>query len=87
MDRGGEIALFRKMGLSPVFFGEALVGSKLPNLTYRVGFDDADAQQTAWDTFINLEQWKTRSADPYYSDNVSNIINLHSPGKLIANLK
>jgi len=35
---GGEIAIFRKTGLNPVFFGEALIDSKLPNLTYMVGF-------------------------------------------------
>ena len=30
----GEIAIFRRAGLAPVFFGETLVGSKMPNLTY-----------------------------------------------------
>jgi hypothetical protein len=75
-NRGGEIALFRKTGLTPVFFGESLVGTNLPNLTYMVGFDDTETQQKAWDTFVNTDEWKAMSRDPYYSDNVSKITNL-----------
>ena len=73
---GGEIELFRLMGLNPVFFGESIIGSKMPNLTYMVGFDDADAQKKAWDAFIKHPKWKEMSSDPYYADTVSNITNL-----------
>jgi len=73
---GGEIDLFRLTGLKPVFFGESIIGSKMPNLTYMVGFDDADAQKKAWDTFVNHPKWKKMSSDPYYEDTVSNITNL-----------
>lgn len=73
---GGEIDLFRKTGLQPVFFGESIVGSKMPNLTYMVGFDDSDAQKKAWDTFVKHPKWKKMSSDPYYKDTVSNITNL-----------
>ncbi len=73
---GGEIDLFRLVGLKPVFFGESIIGSKMPNLTYMVGFDDADSQKKAWDTFINHPKWKNMSSDPYYKDTVSNITNL-----------
>ncbi len=72
----GEIALFRKTGLLPVFFGETLVGTNMPNLTYMVGFDDTDAQKKAWDTFTATDEWKKMSSDPYYRDNVSKITNL-----------
>jgi hypothetical protein len=73
---GGEIDVFRSTGLNPVFFGESIIGSKMPNLTYMVGFDDADAQKKAWDTFRSHPKWKELSADPYYKDTVSNITNL-----------
>jgi hypothetical protein len=73
---GGEIDLFRITGLNPVFFGESIIGSKMPNLTYMVGFDDADAQKKPWDTFIKHPTWKKMSSDPYYKDTVSNITNL-----------
>jgi hypothetical protein len=29
-----EIAIFRKAGLQPVFFGNTLIGQNLPNLAY-----------------------------------------------------
>jgi hypothetical protein len=72
----GEIAVFRETGLDPVFFGEALVGVKMPNLTYMVGFASAEAQKAAWDAFRVHPEWKKMSSDPYYKDTVSNITNL-----------
>lgn len=73
---GGEINLFRRTGINPVFFGESIVGSAMPNLTYMVGFDDAEAQKKAWDTFGKHPDWEKMKADPYYADTVSNITNL-----------
>jgi hypothetical protein len=75
-NEGGEIAIFLKVGLNPVFFGEALVGSKLPNLTYMVGFDDEEAMKKAWAGFFDHPDWKKLKADPQYQDTVSNITNL-----------
>jgi hypothetical protein len=75
-NKAGEIALFRRTGLNPVFFGESIIGGKIPNLTYMVGFDDTDAKEKAWATFIAHPKWKKMSSDPYYKDTVSNITNL-----------
>ena len=75
-NKAGEIALFRDTGLNPVFFGESIVGSKMPNLTYMVGFDDADAQKKAWDEFKKHPKWKKMSSDPYFKGTVSNITNI-----------
>jgi hypothetical protein len=75
-NEGGEIALFRRTGLNPVFFGESLVGGKMPNLTYMVGFDDSDAQQKGWKTFGAHPEWKELRSRPYFQDAVSNITNL-----------
>jgi len=72
----GEIAVFRETGLDPVFFGESLVGVKMPNLTYMVGFASAEAQKAAWDAFRVHPEWKKMSSDPYYKNTVSNITNL-----------
>jgi len=72
----GEIAVFRQTGLDPVFFGEALVGVKIPSLTYMVGFDDDDARKKAWDAFRVHPKWKKLSSDPYFKGTVSNITNL-----------
>ena len=72
----GEIALFRKTGLDPVFFGESIVGDKMPNLTYMVGFDDADAQKKAWSTFGGHPEWQKMRSEERYKGTVSNITNL-----------
>lgn len=63
-----EIDIFRKVGLAPVFFGETLVGSKMPNLTYMLGFDSQDALKAAWDTFRSDPDWLKLRAMPEYAD-------------------
>ena len=63
-----EIAIFRKVGLTPVFFGEALAGAKMPNLTYMLGFDSPEAQKAAWDTFGKDPDWLELRARPEYAN-------------------
>lgn len=63
-----EIAIFRKVGLNPVFFGESLIGTKMPNLTYMLGFDSADAQKAGWDAFRKDPDWLELRAKPEYAD-------------------
>ena len=65
-----ELAIFRRVGLNPVFFGQAVVGPNLPNLTYMLGFDDADARRNAWRTFITDPAWKALSSIPRFSDDL-----------------
>ena len=72
-NEGGEIDLFRRVGLAPVFFGEALVGSLLPHLTYMVTFEDMEAHDKNWKAFIDSPEWKELKENPYYKDTVSNI--------------
>ncbi len=69
----GEIDIFRRVGLEPVFFGEALIGSKLPNLTYMLVFDDMAAHDDNWKAFGNDAQWKQIKDLPQYADTVSHI--------------
>lgn len=71
---GGEIALFRKTGLKPVFFGQMIVGKNCPNLTYMVTFADMKDHDEVWKVFGGSPEWKTLSKDPKYDDTVSNII-------------
>ena len=75
-DAGGEIAIFRRVGMPPVFFGEAVAGPRMPNLTYMLGFEDEAAMKKGWDAFRADPEWKALSADPQYKDTVSNITNL-----------
>ncbi len=73
----GEIALFRRTGLTPVFFGEALVGSRLPHLTYLLVFENLAAREKNWGTFAADPEWKKLSTTPGYTDAeiVTNITN------------
>jgi hypothetical protein len=75
---GGEIAIFRRVGLNPVFFGETLIGTQMPNLTYMLAFRDTQEQEAAWKRFGDDPEWKTLSAMPEYANEkiVSNITNL-----------
>ena len=44
----GELAIFRKVGLTPVFFASAVAGAAMPNLTYLLAFPDEPGRKTAW---------------------------------------
>ncbi|MDE2730446.1 MAG: NIPSNAP family protein [Bacteroidota bacterium] len=72
-NEGGEIALFRKIGLHPVFFGETLFGPMMPNLTYMLGFSSMSERDDAWRRFIDDPEWHAMRDNPMYADTVSNI--------------
>jgi hypothetical protein len=73
MFNAGEVPIFRRAGLTPVFFGETVIGTKMPSLTYMLTFSDISARDAAWAAFGKDPEWKTLSADPQYRDNVSAI--------------
>jgi hypothetical protein len=73
MFNAGEIPIFRRTGLTPVFFGETVVGTKMPSLTYMLTFKDMPARDAAWAAFSQDPDWKTLSGDPQYKENVSAI--------------
>ncbi len=64
----GEIAIFRRNGLNPVFFGETLIGARLPNLTYMLVYDDMAAHDRSWGKFVADPDWKKLSKTPGYTD-------------------
>jgi len=73
----GELAIFRRVGLTPVFFGEAVVGAAMPNLTYMLVFPDDAGREAAWSRFRDDAEWKKLKAIPEYADKeiVSRITN------------
>jgi len=75
-NEGGEIAVFKKTGLAPVFFGETLVGPQMPNLTYMLVFDDLTDRDAKWKVFGSDPEWKKLRSDPQYKDTVSNITDI-----------
>ncbi|WP_138991657.1 NIPSNAP family protein [Larkinella sp. C7] len=74
-NEGGEIAIFKRVGLTPVFFGETLIGPMRPNLTYLLTFDNMEEHDQNWKTFGSDPEWKKISSMPEYANAriVSNI--------------
>ena len=73
----GEIEIFRKTGLTPVFFGRTIAGRNQPNLTYMLVYDDLAAREKNWKNFVSHPDWLKLRATPGWSDAeiVSNIGN------------
>ncbi len=74
----GEFEIFQRTGLHPVFFGQTLIGARMPSLTYMLTFADMRELETNWAAFSADPAWKKLSADPRYAYEsiVSNITNL-----------
>lgn len=73
----GEIGIFQRLGMQPVFFGETIVGAGMPNLCYMLSYDDLAGRERAWKAFGADPEWKKLRATPGYADAeiVSNISN------------
>ena len=73
----GEAGIFKRLGMQPVFFAETIIGSKMPNLTYMLSYDDLAARDRLWKAFGSDPEWQKLRAQPGYSDSeiVSNISN------------
>jgi hypothetical protein len=76
-DDDGEIDIFRRCGMLPVFFGETIAGADMPNLTYMLAFENLAAREKAWRTFGSHPDWQKLRSRPELSDAllVSNISN------------
>jgi hypothetical protein len=78
MFHSGEFEIFLRAGFHLVFFGDTLIGSRMPNLTYMVSFADQAELGAKWDNFRNDPEWKKLSSNPRYASDqiVTNITNL-----------
>ncbi|HEY1903902.1 MAG TPA: NIPSNAP family protein [Terracidiphilus sp.] len=78
MFHSGEFDIFVKAGCKPVFFGDTLIGSRMPNLTYMLSFADQAELEAGWKAFSSDPDWKKLSASPRYAYDqiVTNIGNL-----------
>ncbi len=63
-----EIKIFRDCGFATIFFGETIVGSRMPNLTYLIAFNDMAAREKAWDTFRANPDWERVKGRPGWRD-------------------
>jgi hypothetical protein len=67
-DTGGEIEIFRRAGLKPVFFAQDLTGHRLPSLTYLLTFPDLATRDRNWSTFGADPAWRKLIATPGLTD-------------------
>jgi hypothetical protein len=72
----GELAIFRRVGLNPVFFGEMLFGPDMFNITYMLTYPDAAARGQAWGAFGKDPGWQKLRVTAGYTD-----------AEIIANIK
>jgi len=74
-----EISIFTRVGLAPVFFGDTLVGTRMPSLTYMLTFPSLAELTERWAAFSADAAWKELSHRPGNADAeiVSNISNLY----------
>jgi hypothetical protein len=78
MFHNGEFEIFQRAGFGQVFYGDSLIGPRLPNLTYMLTFGDISEMNAKWAAFGSDPDWKKLSASPRYAFEsiVSNITNL-----------
>jgi hypothetical protein len=74
----GEFEYFQEAGFWQVFYGDALIGPRMPHLTYMLAFPDLASMEGMWDKFSSNPGWKKLSSLPTYSSEsiVSNIDSL-----------
>jgi NIPSNAP len=74
----GEFDIFKAAGFHSVFYGDMLIGPRMPCLTYMLSMDRLEDLNSKWDAFRDNPDWKKLSSDPRYSfePTVSNITNL-----------
>jgi hypothetical protein len=72
----GELAIFRRVGLNPVFYGEMLFGPDMFNITYMLTYPDANARSKAWGNFGKDPDWKKLRTTAGFTD-----------AEIIANIK
>lgn len=74
MFNAGEFRIFQSAGMPGVFFGGAVVGEDLPQLTYMIVHERIEDSRKNWKAFFDDPEWKKLSSDRGYKDNVSKVI-------------
>lgn len=68
MFNGGEIEIFRRLGMAPVFFGESIFGRNLPSLTYMLSFRSLAERERLWTAFGSDAEFTRLRTKPGFSD-------------------
>src|SRR5258708_25422085 len=52
MFNDAEIGIFKRLGMQPVFFGEHIVGGRMPKLVYILSFEKLAAREKLWQAVV-----------------------------------
>lgn len=79
MFHAGEFGIFQAAGFQPIFFGDMLIGTGMPCLTYMLCMSDLTEMDAKWNAFRNDPNWKKLSADPRFAfesivDSITNLV-------------
>lgn len=69
-----ELALFDRVKLNSVFFGEVVSGERMPCLTYFITFKNMEERDANWKAFSVAPEWKQMSTAPEYANAMNRII-------------
>ena len=79
MFNNGEMQIFERLQMRPVFFGETIAGPRQPCLMYMLSYDSLDARDRLWRVFGADPEWNKLKSQPGLSDpeivaNISNVL-------------
>jgi hypothetical protein len=71
----GEIDIFKRSGLTPVFFSRTVAGPRMPSLVYMLVHENMAAREKSWSVFGSDPDWRKLAQTPGFTDPeiVSNI--------------
>jgi len=77
MFNSGEYAAFARAGFWQIFYGDVIVGSRQPCLTYMIGFGSLAERDDKWKAFGAAPEWKKLTGSQRFSFEsiVSNVTN------------
>lgn len=71
MFNDAEVEIMLDLGMSPIFFGQAITGPNLPHLTYFTSGKDLASHFAAWAKFGPDPRWAKIKDAPKYKDNMT----------------
>jgi hypothetical protein len=64
----GEIDIFHRAGLTPVFFSRTVAGARMPSLVYMLVHENMAAREKSWSAFSGDPDWRKLAQTPGFTD-------------------
>lgn len=65
----GEIDIFDRLQFNAIFYGEVIVGSRMPNLMYMTSFSNMASRDEHWEKFRGDSEWEKMKGMKEYQNN------------------